>query len=244
LETNAWGPTWKQSKTQYAVETGRDCRGWVLYETLGRLIRYHDDLLREIERGAHYTRSATLYADPAVAAIAGAPKQTYLAMSRGENVEPLGNVIRVSGEDAALTITPQVIERDGLSITDPTYPHYLGEPVTYAVEPRQAVDASFMKVLCRLLVERIGRRRGMWTAVAELAPWEMLPQAVDVGYVLALGSRGDYQIEHLQWHLLKSDPVDSHSITTYTLVSSPYGAQLGPGGGSYPGRATDPEAEE
>lgn len=240
VEKNAWGPTWKQTKVGYAAETGRHCRGWLLYETLGRTIRYHDDLQRELQRGAKYVVSGALYATPEDAAAAGVPYQVYLSMARGENIEPQGNIIRISGEDSDLTICPQVMERDGLSIAGPVdYPHFVGEPLVWAREPRQAVDVGAMQVQCRLLMERIGRRQSVWIVGAELSPWDLVPQAVDVGYVLRVEGLGDFQIDHLEWRLIKSEHGASYCLTTFALASLPVGAQTGPGGGAYPGRASE-----
>jgi len=234
---NAWGPTWQQTKMDYMLEISRRLRGWVLYETLAGLVRYHDDLLLDLQRGAEYSVSALLYPTHAAAISASAPRQVYLTNARLNNEEPVANVVRVSGEDESLSITPQVLERDELSISDKTYEHFLGEPVVYAPPLRQAVELKVMKVLCRLLVHRLCRRRFRRGAEVTLAPWETLPAAVELAEVVQLGSRGDFLIDHLQWRLLKSHATLSQHRTTFTLLSLPSGAVEGTGTGAYPGRA-------
>jgi hypothetical protein len=235
-----WGPTWKQSKLDYAVETGRDLRGWVLYENLAGLIRYHDDLLRELQRGAQYAVSARLYATTAEARLGSVERQIYLAFSRLDNEEPRANVVRVSGDDASQAITPQVVERDALSISDKEYEHFLGEPVVHAVEPRQAVDIDTMQVLCRLLVEHLSRRWFRRQVETEIAPWEALPEALELGHVVRVGALGDYLIDYVRWVLRKSHPTAAVHETSFALVKLPPGASEGSGTGPYPGIAAPP----
>ena len=233
---NEWGPRWSDTRLSYALEVGDRLRGWVLYEDLAGLIWYHDDLQRELQRGAEYVVSAELYATQAEAIAAGAPEQIFLAnFSRG-NREPLANIIRVSGIDDSVAITPQVVERDRRSITEPDYAHFLGEPVVRGYEPRQAVDLGTTQVICRLLMEKFGRRTHLRELVTEISPWDTAPDPFDVAHVLRADG-ADYLADHVHWELVRSHPIASLVRTTVTLETLPGGASAGSGPGPYPGRA-------
>jgi len=237
---NKWGPSWKDTRLDYAQRIAHDVRGWVLYEELDGTIRYHEDLQRELQRGGFYTVSATLYQATANAAGASVPQQKYLAAATRSTQKPEANVIRINANDESDTLTPQMLIRDRLSVSDRTYPHFLGEPVVYSDSPKEVDNTGDMRVLGWLLLEKIGRRSHRWQFEAPLAGWECEPEELALGHVLTAEGKGDWEIVHQHWELLSSRATGGRSQSRFTVLSLPTGAQEGAGGGAYPGQGTDP----
>jgi hypothetical protein len=255
-----WGPDWDETKVEYCWRIARKWRGWSLYETLTGLVRYHPDLDFELMHGVLYFPAATLYrikVGTASAAAAGYPNQVFFPNAVRQQIEPLGNVVRVVGKDEDAE-TLHLISRDTESYgaDHATYQNGLGEPkvIGFPLVDKMAVDTDALKTIGHIRLWDSTRRRVRWPVICPLAAWAIGATGVEVGKVITLQGRGDMRIIHMRVEQLKS--AINHPITG--VDQSVYNSQItaeelprktlkgnsvtaGAFSGAYPGLGSDAE---
>lgn len=198
-DEGAFNPDYAQTKLKYLIDLTRDFRGWLLYETMAGLIRYHPDpALWFGTGGRRYYVAATIYRTQAEATAAGVTGQYMLAQPTRTMVKPVSNHIRISGQGDDAETFPHVIDSAPETLTDLTDPDFVGDwkptayPLKLAVEEGKALQLARVALL-------LSKHRGEIRHVAvPLAPWQFGPTAVAPGEVVTLQGRGDYWVHGME----------------------------------------------
>ena len=239
----AWQLGWDETWLGYCSDVAQQWRGWSFYETLAE-IRYHPELMIELLMGRQYYVAATIYPSHAAATAAGAPRQCYQHSPRRTFESPKANVIRVTGKDASGKDTFHLLDRDSLSVTDPTYEHYLGEWRPATVMSKYAVSRTQAAVVARILLLRHSLRRMMRTVVVkDKPPWEFVGAGggtitLQVGQVVTLSGMANYLITNLTargWHGQGAAGSRNNVETEITGVKIPDSVTAAASAGEYPG---------
>ncbi len=231
-----WAPRWAESKIGYAERIAKTWAAWKIYEDL-TLIRYHPDLLWEIEAyGAKYNSTATFYRSQADAVAASRPNQYYLISPTRRVVDPIANSVRITGRDTEEGLMPHVTETYFPSLTNISdVERFVGRVKIKEVESTMAVSHEDAVKLARVAIIQWYRRRFIWTVTVPMAPWDMGPGVVDAGRVVVLDGRGPYRVLNCEVELLKSATGSgAYYHTTLTCERLP-GASTSGSAGNYPG---------
>lgn len=209
----SWAPDWDEEHVRYCERVATQWAGWLVYERSDGRILYTPDLALELllssalgGTGIPYVRSGTIYYDQATANAAGFPGRVAVhTLDRGMQ-EPKANVIRVTGQASDGSNVPHFLDRDTLSLNDPTYENFLGFNKVEGWVEKMAIDADTLAVASRLGLVRQSQRKFNWSETVDLAPYQMDTTTHEVlGYVWQFTNRGDYLIVHTQTELLRAD---------------------------------------
>jgi hypothetical protein len=242
---------WQETFLQYCARLAATWSAWNFYEGMAQRVNYHPDLMTDllgVYGGATYYVTCPIYATKAAAAAALVPGQYYLSEPRTQIIDPVANVVRVTGKDTEGFLLPTLYEQDTLSLTDTTYENHLGYRKVHASETKLAVSTESMRQICHIMLQLLRQRQFIVTVDVPLAYDQMglpgedmahlpivTPANLDVGYVVSLEHLGDYRVIHLKDTGVTSRTAGGYHVTTLTCQKMPAGSLAGTAVGRWPG---------
>lgn len=205
--SGAHNPDYSQAKSEYLRHLTVEFRGWRLYERLdGRLMYHADPVFWWGLGGRQYYLAATIYRTSAAAALAGVPRQYMLDKPQRTILQPVANVLQISGQGDDAKLFPHVIESEPATWTDENDPDFIGEPKPIAYASKLAVEEVKMAALARTALMFTKHRGRVWSVSIPLAPWQ-IGSGIQLGDVVSLEgpTRSDCWVRHIQVFQQKRD---------------------------------------
>ncbi len=199
-----YGPDDGEDPASYIARIGMTWRGWLLFDTAGRQIRFQHDYRRD---AGEVVPVATLYFSKLLAVAAGAnERQVWAPASKVRYEGIISNWVKVGGKGYDGKPLPVMVDVNWDSINNPAADTFVGEPMNpIEVTPKMAVDVRSQSVIAREYLIRVSRNEMARDVENYMAPWDVAPSGVECGEALTLQhGQGDWLVAAIDTVLLSA----------------------------------------